>query len=435
MQTRILLEKGEELPASGHELYVSKEAIPAGCVDDGRSAEISCSKCHEVIEESRIIAAKGAHNYVEEVVPATCFVQGHTEYTCSECGDSYIANIVPKLTHIDENADGLCDHCAYHLIGSVDEFYDIELDMGANYALTSSLDFRGRPNMGGIGRHSEKQTHELTDEDLPFTGRFDGVSYPIYLPQYKWGDGLFVRNAGYISGLNIVSQGIAPVVKSAVAYVAWENTGLIEYCDVNGESSIFVETESEANSENENVVYDLDYRFAEYVSSNKGTIRHCSIHANTNIHFKVIATSNENLGGGNLISGRRSYSSVVNLTAYHGAFAITNESTGVLEDCINYGATDIYFEAIARTLYLDESQLVAWKGDSTATVNANVYVATLAVTNDGSMISCSAPSYTISATKYEKEEGDKCNAAVPIHNGHPYIYIYGNGQNDGFVMR
>ncbi len=52
-----------------------------------------------------------AHTYVPNVVEATCNAEGYTEYTC-ECGHSYIdeESKTPKLQHIDENIDILCDH-------------------------------------------------------------------------------------------------------------------------------------------------------------------------------------------------------------------------------------------------------------------------------------------------------------------------------------
>ena len=42
------------------------------------------------------------HNYVAVVTKPTCKTAGYTTYTCSECGDSYVADEVPALKHIYE---------------------------------------------------------------------------------------------------------------------------------------------------------------------------------------------------------------------------------------------------------------------------------------------------------------------------------------------
>ena len=49
------------------------------------------------------------HNYEKSITPPTCTAEGYTTYTCSLCGDSYIADAVDALDHSYE--DGKCTGC------------------------------------------------------------------------------------------------------------------------------------------------------------------------------------------------------------------------------------------------------------------------------------------------------------------------------------
>ncbi len=65
------------------------------CVEDGHIT-YNCDVCKQGY--TTILPATG-HSYSEEVVPPTCTSQGYTEYTCSECGDSYKGNYVGSIAH------------------------------------------------------------------------------------------------------------------------------------------------------------------------------------------------------------------------------------------------------------------------------------------------------------------------------------------------
>ncbi len=50
-----------------------------------------------------------AHTYAPTVTPPTCTANGYTTYTCSKCGESYVAEETTRLAH--EFVDGVCIYC------------------------------------------------------------------------------------------------------------------------------------------------------------------------------------------------------------------------------------------------------------------------------------------------------------------------------------
>ena len=64
------------------------------------------------------------HNYQAEVIVPTCTEGGFTLYTCSDCGDSYIADEVDALEH--QMVDGICVQCGvYEAAQLVDGVYEL----------------------------------------------------------------------------------------------------------------------------------------------------------------------------------------------------------------------------------------------------------------------------------------------------------------------
>lgn len=73
-----------------------KNKKTATCVSDGYSGDTYCSACGKQIRTGFLVIATG-HNYVGVVTDSTCVTGGFTTYTCSVCGDIYIADqTVPK---------------------------------------------------------------------------------------------------------------------------------------------------------------------------------------------------------------------------------------------------------------------------------------------------------------------------------------------------
>lgn len=58
------------------------------------------------------IRSSGHSIYSSDEIPATCFNEGRTAYKyCTTCSTESYSEIIPKLSHIDENNDGYCDLC------------------------------------------------------------------------------------------------------------------------------------------------------------------------------------------------------------------------------------------------------------------------------------------------------------------------------------
>lgn len=82
----------EEIPAMGHTAGDSEYVAPT-CTESGKYIT-RCAVCGEPIIEDNLgdIDPALGHDYVAEVTPATCIKGGFTTYTCSRCGDSYVAS-------------------------------------------------------------------------------------------------------------------------------------------------------------------------------------------------------------------------------------------------------------------------------------------------------------------------------------------------------
>ena len=90
------------IPALGHTEAeaVEENRVPATCTEDGSyEMVVYCSVCDaELSREKSVIAAPG-HDYVAAVTAPTCTEEGFTTYTCSVCGDNYVADKVAATGH------------------------------------------------------------------------------------------------------------------------------------------------------------------------------------------------------------------------------------------------------------------------------------------------------------------------------------------------
>jgi len=77
------------------------------------------------------------HNYVAVVTAPTCTVAGYTTYTC-DCGDSYTADEVAVVDHIDTNLDITCDFdgCTKRILPAADSKVSL---FTANHMIIVSL--------------------------------------------------------------------------------------------------------------------------------------------------------------------------------------------------------------------------------------------------------------------------------------------------------
>ena len=81
---------------------VEENRVAADCENDGSyDTVVYCSVCDkELSRETTVIDALG-HDYDAVVTDPTCTEQGYTTYTCSVCGDSYVADYVDALGHTE----------------------------------------------------------------------------------------------------------------------------------------------------------------------------------------------------------------------------------------------------------------------------------------------------------------------------------------------
>ncbi len=81
------------------EVYPQKDAT---CTESGHTSSTYCYDCETWIEGREEIAALG-HSYETAATKATCTTDGYTTYTCSICGDSYVADEVKSEGHSYES--------------------------------------------------------------------------------------------------------------------------------------------------------------------------------------------------------------------------------------------------------------------------------------------------------------------------------------------
>ncbi len=97
--------------ATGH-TEVIDDAVSPDCVNTGLTAGKHCSVCGEVLIAQEVVDALG-HSYDAVVTAPTCIDKGYTTYTCSACGDSYVADYVDATGHtevIDEAVSPDCEN-------------------------------------------------------------------------------------------------------------------------------------------------------------------------------------------------------------------------------------------------------------------------------------------------------------------------------------
>ena len=83
--------EGEVIPAIGHALEVTKEAVAATCTEKGHTGDKACSAC-DYVETGSDIDALGHTEEVVKGYPATCTTTGLTDgKKCSVCGETLLA--------------------------------------------------------------------------------------------------------------------------------------------------------------------------------------------------------------------------------------------------------------------------------------------------------------------------------------------------------
>ena len=89
--------KDNFVDALGHTVVVDPAVAP-DCTHTGLTEGSHCSVCNEVLKAQETVPATG-HSYDKVVTAPTCTEKGYTTYTCSVCGDTYVADYVDELGH------------------------------------------------------------------------------------------------------------------------------------------------------------------------------------------------------------------------------------------------------------------------------------------------------------------------------------------------
>ena len=82
------------MPATGHSY--NKVVTEPTCTEKGYTT-YTCSVCGDTYVADYVDAL--GHKYNAVVTKPTCTEKGYTTYTCSVCGDSYVADYVDALGH------------------------------------------------------------------------------------------------------------------------------------------------------------------------------------------------------------------------------------------------------------------------------------------------------------------------------------------------
>ncbi|MBR0538367.1 MAG: leucine-rich repeat protein, partial [Clostridia bacterium] len=78
--------------------YPELRSKAATCTEEGYTDRLMYTDSDYVIAPGSVVPASG-HDYAAAVSLPTCTAQGYTTYTCKNCGDSYVADIMPLIPH------------------------------------------------------------------------------------------------------------------------------------------------------------------------------------------------------------------------------------------------------------------------------------------------------------------------------------------------
>ena len=107
----------EEIAAKGHtdgEVVVENNVDPTCTTEGSYDNVVYCTECNAELSRNTVTVDKIAHAYEAVVTAPTCTAKGYTTYTCTACGDSYVADETEMVDHtegevvVENKTDATC---------------------------------------------------------------------------------------------------------------------------------------------------------------------------------------------------------------------------------------------------------------------------------------------------------------------------------------
>ena len=192
------------------------------CTNTGLTEGKHCDVCGEVLVAQEVVDALG-HKYDAEVTAPTCVDKGYTTYTCSVCGDTYVADYVDALGHTESEAvieNEVTPDCVN--TGSYDTVvYCTVCDEELNRE-TITVDALGHKD-GDVAVENEVAPNCVND------GSYDTVVYCTVCGEELNRETITVDALGHTDGDVVVENNVAPDCVNTGSY------DTVVYCTVCGE--------------------------------------------------------------------------------------------------------------------------------------------------------------------------------------------------------
>lgn len=409
-------------PATGHRKAdnaqpISTETAPTcGAAGIG---EYACSECGQSFTAE--MPATGDHDWVhvdeKEVVACTKNLRGEEGYSshkyCSVCGLTDGKTVTTP--HVDANRDNVCDLCKgftfsvlkesdFIKISDAEGLFAIGNDLSGNYMLAKDIDLTG-VEWNALGSKSEPFTglfYGNNHKIIGLTANVDGVSGTA-------AEGLFRYNSGKIIGVTL-SGFVLNAQNSDVVFggIAAYNNGEILDCVIEGDNYLQYFANKQIVSSNSNssrsFVFTLTAGGFAGVNGAGGHVVGCSITGSVVSKNAVYGEIMLNVGNsfwtaGGSVLGNIVFSTQLNVVQNVTFGGMVGMNSGEVSDCKVTGSVNVYSYAAAN--------LVQLKGK--LNVKTELYAGSLIGYNTGSATGNSA-----AAISYEIPSEYK-------HIGIPYV--------------
>lgn len=115
MYSVVRLTAAQRCRVYGH--TIETKTVEGDCTTDGYIFE-TCKVCHAPETTKRTVTAVAdGHDYTATVHAPTCSAEGYTEYTCNDCGNTYMSDRVDTIAHVygQETFEPTCTAKGYTL--------------------------------------------------------------------------------------------------------------------------------------------------------------------------------------------------------------------------------------------------------------------------------------------------------------------------------